>query len=67
MAELNKGHLFWWLKKRWLGAVQNDGQKRERERLGKVCATGRAASRGGLLGSVGATWGGSMSIGACVL
>ncbi|KAL1273847.1 hypothetical protein QQF64_026661 [Cirrhinus molitorella] len=42
VTKLNKGCLFWWLKKRRLGKMQSDGQKNKRERLGtlgrrKVC------------------------------
>ncbi len=60
----NKGHLFWWLKKRCLGALQNDGQKRER--LGKSVRW--ACSQSWRMGKcVGVNWRGSMSIDACVL
>ncbi len=50
VAELNKEHLFWWLKKRWLGAVQNDGQKRER--LGKSVQLGMQPVMGAYWGNV---------------
>lgn len=60
VAELNKGHLFWWLKKRWLGAEIGDPGLEKSVQLGFQPVVG--AYWGNLLGRTA----GNMIVGVCL-